>query len=76
MASAARLLAPISRRGVVSVALAGVERRRPEAALLLGAPVLATVEACASTLMGSIASSIGKMGRRRTESSEQVDDKP
>lgn len=48
MASAARLLAPISRRGVVSVALAGVERRRPEAALLLGAPVLATVEACAS----------------------------
>ncbi|NP_001140622.1 grpE protein-like protein [Zea mays] len=48
MASAARLLAPISRRGVVSVALAGVERRRPEAASLLGAPVLATVEACAS----------------------------
>jgi E3 ubiquitin-protein ligase XBAT32/33 len=29
-----------------------------------------------STLMGSIASSIGKMGRRRTDSSEQVDDKP
>jgi E3 ubiquitin-protein ligase XBAT32/33 len=27
-----------------------------------------------STLMGSIASSIGKMGHRRTESSEQVDD--
>lgn len=48
MASAARLLAPISRRGVVSVALAGVARRRPEAASLLGAPVLATVEACAS----------------------------
>lgn len=48
MASAARLLAPISRRGVVSVALAGVERRRPEAASLMGAPVLATVEACAS----------------------------
>nr|ACG47341.1 hypothetical protein [Zea mays] len=48
MASAARLLAPFSRRGVVSVALAGVERRRPEAASLMGAPVLATVEACAS----------------------------
>uniref|UniRef100_A0A0A9HF81 RING-type E3 ubiquitin transferase n=1 Tax=Arundo donax TaxID=35708 RepID=A0A0A9HF81_ARUDO len=29
-----------------------------------------------SSLMGSIASSIGKMGRRRTDSSEQVDDKP
>ncbi|KAL6907484.1 hypothetical protein ACP4OV_002523 [Aristida adscensionis] len=29
-----------------------------------------------SSIMGSIASSIGKMGRRRTDSSEQVDDKP
>ncbi|XP_062210767.1 E3 ubiquitin-protein ligase XB3-like [Phragmites australis] len=29
-----------------------------------------------SSLMGSIASSIGKMGRRRTDSSEQIDDKP
>jgi E3 ubiquitin-protein ligase XBAT32/33 len=29
-----------------------------------------------SSLMGSIASSIGKMGRRRTDSSEQVDGKP
>ncbi|XP_062216044.1 E3 ubiquitin-protein ligase XB3-like isoform X2 [Phragmites australis] len=29
-----------------------------------------------SSLMGSIASSIGKMGRRRSDSSEQVDDKP
>jgi E3 ubiquitin-protein ligase XBAT32/33 len=28
------------------------------------------------SIMGSIASSIGKMGRRRTDSSEQVDDKP
>ncbi|GJN31042.1 hypothetical protein PR202_gb19396 [Eleusine coracana subsp. coracana] len=29
-----------------------------------------------SSIMGSIASSIGKMGRRRTDSSEQIDDKP
>ncbi|GJN08300.1 hypothetical protein PR202_ga26206 [Eleusine coracana subsp. coracana] len=29
-----------------------------------------------SSIMGSIASSIGKMGRRRTDSSEQLDDKP
>ncbi|CAN6295599.1 unnamed protein product [Urochloa humidicola] len=29
-----------------------------------------------SSIMGTIASSIGKMGRRRTDSSEQVDDKP
>ncbi|CAD6265660.1 unnamed protein product [Miscanthus lutarioriparius] len=48
MAAAARLLARISKRGVASVALAGVARRRPEAASLLGAIVLAAVEPCAS----------------------------
>ncbi|CAL5011778.1 unnamed protein product [Urochloa decumbens] len=48
MAAAARLLARISRRGVVSAAAAGVARRRPDAALLLGASALAAAEPCAS----------------------------
>jgi hypothetical protein len=46
--AAARLLARISKRGVASVALAGVAKRRPEAASLLWASVLAAVEPCAS----------------------------
>ncbi|KAG0523395.1 hypothetical protein BDA96_07G119700 [Sorghum bicolor] len=48
MAAAARLLTRISKRAVPSVALAGAARRRPEAASLLGASVLAAVEPCAS----------------------------
>ncbi|CAL5006896.1 unnamed protein product [Urochloa decumbens] len=48
MAAAARLLARISRRGVASAAAAGVARRRPDAASLLGASALAAAEPCAS----------------------------
>nr|TKW09819.1 hypothetical protein SEVIR_6G126300v2 [Setaria viridis] len=49
MAAAARLLARISRQGVASAAVAGVVRRRPEAASLLGASALAAAaEPCAS----------------------------
>ncbi|CAO2188928.1 unnamed protein product [Urochloa humidicola] len=48
MAAAARLLARISRQGVASAAVAGVARRRPDAASLLGASALAAAEPCAS----------------------------
>lgn len=49
MAAAACLLARISRQGVASAAVAGVVRRRPEAASLLGASALAAAaEPCAS----------------------------
>ncbi|CAO2168778.1 unnamed protein product [Urochloa humidicola] len=48
MAAAARLLARISRQGVTSAAVAGVARRRPDAASLLGASALAAAEPCAS----------------------------
>ncbi|CAL5002739.1 unnamed protein product [Urochloa decumbens] len=48
MAAAAHLLARISRRGVASAAAAGVARRRPDAASLLGASALAAAEPCAS----------------------------
>ncbi|CAO2206477.1 unnamed protein product [Urochloa humidicola] len=48
MALAARLLARISRQGVTSAAVAGVARRRPDAASLLRASALAAGEPCAS----------------------------
>ncbi|RLM60449.1 hypothetical protein C2845_PM14G09390 [Panicum miliaceum] len=48
MATAARLLARISRQGVASAAVAGALRRRPDAASLLGASALAVPEPCAS----------------------------
>ncbi|CAO2210684.1 unnamed protein product [Urochloa humidicola] len=48
MALAARLLARISRQGVTSAAVAGVARRRPDAASLLRASALAAAEPCAS----------------------------
>ncbi|XP_025822543.1 grpE protein homolog 2, mitochondrial-like [Panicum hallii] len=48
MATAARLLARISRQGVAAAAVAGALRRRPDAASLLGASTLAAAEPCAS----------------------------
>ena len=41
MAAAALLLARVSRQGVASAAVAGMARRRPEAASLLGLSALA-----------------------------------
>jgi molecular chaperone GrpE len=52
MATAARLLARISRQGVAAAAVAGALRRRPDAASLLGASTLAAAEPCASIKVG------------------------
>jgi hypothetical protein len=66
MAAAARLFARIiSRQGVASAAVAGVARRRPEAASLLGASALAAAaEPCASIKVGFLVSVLGWFAAR------------
>lgn len=57
MAAAALLLARVGRQGVASAAVAGMARRRPEAASLLGLSALAAaVEPCASVKVGFLVS--------------------